>query len=79
MKTPIETIIERVQQVPNDVITKENILHALNEMLPTEQEHLEAMADTYNEALKNFGVKGMTGKELFDRRYRGILKYGNMM
>jgi hypothetical protein len=55
------------------------MLHALRDILPTEQEHLEAMADTYNEALKSFGMKGMSGKELFERRYRGKVQYNSLM
>ena len=79
MKTPIEAIIDMLEINPNQVITKENMLHALRDMLPTEQEHLEAMADTYNEALKSFGMKGMSGKELFERRYRGKVQYNPLM
>jgi hypothetical protein len=73
MQTPIEKIIEIVNSVPSDVITKENILNTLRNMLPTEQEHLEGMADALNITLVQMGVRGMSGKELFERRYKGIV------
>jgi len=79
MDTPIEAIIAMVKQTPSEVITKHNLLHMLENMLPTEREHLESMADVSNNALKHFGVRGFSGKELFERRYRGITKNGELI
>lgn len=79
MKTPIEAIIDMVKNTPNEVITKHNLLHMLENMLPTEREHLESMTDVPNNALKHFGVRGFSGKELFERRYRGIVQNGELI
>lgn len=68
-----------VQSVPQQTLTKENVLHMLNNMLPTEQEHLESMANPYNDALKQMGIHGITGKELFERRYKGVEKYNGFV
>lgn len=73
MKTPIEAIIDILEETPSQTITKENMLHILNNMLPTERQHLEDMTDAINQTLKSMGVRGISGKELFDRRYRGIV------
>jgi hypothetical protein len=79
MKTPIEALIDMVQSVPQETLTKQNVLHMLNNMLPTEQEHLESMANPYNDALKHMGMRGMTGKELFERRYKGVQKFNGLV
>ena len=79
MKTPIEALIDMVQSVPQETLTKQNVLHMLENMLPTEREHLESMAEVSNNALKHFGVRGFSGKELFERRYRGITKNGELI
>jgi hypothetical protein len=79
MKTPIEALIDMVKSVPQQTLTKENVLHMLNNMLPTEQEHLESMANPYNDALKQMGIHGITGKELFERRYKGVEKYNGFV
>jgi hypothetical protein len=78
MKTPIEALIEQVEKSPNEILTKTNVLYALNNMLPTEREHLESMADACMPALKNFGIHGFSGKEIFERRYLGVVKKNNM-
>jgi hypothetical protein len=74
MQTPIEKIIEIVDSVPSDVITKANMLNTLRNMLPTEQEHLEGMADALSSTFNQMGVRSISGKDLFERRYRGIVK-----
>lgn len=51
----------------------------LENMLPTEQEHLESMANPYNNALKHMGIHGITGKELFERRYKGVQKFNGLV
>jgi hypothetical protein len=79
MITPIEALILTVRQSPNEVLTKANVLHTLRNMLETEQEHLEAMADASSSALKHFGVRGFSGKEIFERRYRGIVNKSDLV
>lgn len=74
MKTPIEALIEQIEQAPSEVLTKANVLHALRSMLPTEQEHLESMTDACMAPLKHFGINGFSGREIFERRYKGIIK-----
>jgi len=68
-----------VKSVPQETLTKENVLHMLKNMLPTEQEHFESMANPYNDVLKDMGIRGITGKELFERRYKGIEKYNGFV
>ncbi len=78
MKTPIEALIEQVEKSPNEILTKTNVLYALKNMLPTEREHLESMTDACAPALKHFGIRGFSGKEIFERRYLGVIKKNNM-
>ena len=73
MKTPIEALIQNIEKSPNEILTKTNVLHALKNMLPTEREHLEAMTDACSNTFKHIGVRGFTGKEVFERRYKGII------
>lgn len=79
MKTPLEALIETIKQSPSEVLTKTNVLHAMRNMLETEQEHLEAMTDVCSPALKHFGVRGFTGREVFERRYRGIVNKSDLV
>lgn len=79
MKTPIEAVIEQIQKSPNETLTKTNVLHCLNSFLETEQEHLEGMTDCLNETFKSMGVRGISGRELFNRRYRGVVKNNKLI
>lgn len=69
MKTPIEALIDRIKQSPSETLTKFNVLYALEQMLPVEQDHLEAMADHYVNTFRPMGIRAISGKELFEKRY----------
>lgn len=69
MKTPLQTLLEMVDNTPSQTMTKENIRHAIITMLEIEKTHLINMADSYAEPLAAMGVKVRSGHQLFDVRY----------
>jgi hypothetical protein len=69
MKTPLETLLEVVELVPTETITKQNLIYTINNLLEVERLHLMQMVDFYGNTLNEMGMRVERGEQVVKRIY----------
>ena len=74
MKTAFQAYIEELEKNPNEVLTKQNVLHHARTFLELEKDQLVDMGNRYYRQLLKMGIVTQDGLQLFDKIYNNPQK-----
>ena len=70
MKTAMEVFIEQLEENPNEVLTKANVIHHAKGFLEIEQDQIVDMGNRYYSKLKSMGIMTQPAMEVFKALYK---------
>ena len=70
MKTAFQAFIESLEQNPNEVLTKANVLHHARTFLPIEKDQMVDMGNRYYKPLLKMGIITQDAETLFNKIYK---------
>jgi hypothetical protein len=70
MKTAFQAYIEELEKNPNEVLTKQNVLHHAKGFLEIEKDQLVDMGNRYYKQLLKVGIITQDGLNMFKAIYK---------
>lgn len=70
MKTAFQAYIEELEKNPNEVLTKQNVIHHAKRFLEIEQDQLVDMGNRYYRQLLQMGIVTQDGLTIFKSIYK---------
>jgi hypothetical protein len=69
MKTAFQVYIEQLEKNPNEILTKENVIHHAKSFLEVEKDQIVDMGNRYHDKLKTMGIITQPAVEVFSKIY----------
>ena len=69
MKTAVQVYIEQLEKNPNEILTKENVIHHAKSFLEVEKDQIVDMGNRYHDKLKTMGIITQPAVEVFSKIY----------